>query len=242
MVDAANLDSHQTVVEIGPGLGIVTEQLVATGARVIAIERAASLARALADNLDQPTNLSVVQADALEIDLSGYVDEPFSVVASLPYHVATPILFKLLFETPAATLVVAMLQAEVAQRITATRHPMTYLGIAMRLVAEARLVRRVPPGAFHPVPKVRSAVVELERRLSPLLDGKSPYAVAQFVRRGFTQPRQQIHNSLARGLARPAGEVQDALRAAGIDPRRRPGDLDVAEWVRLFDTFGAGSP
>jgi 16S rRNA (adenine1518-N6/adenine1519-N6)-dimethyltransferase len=235
MVDAAGLDSAQTVVEIGPGLGIVTGQLVATGARVVAVEVDASLARALAENLGHPANLSVVHADALELDLAGYVEEPFSVVASLPYHVATPILFKLLFEAPAAARIVAMLQLEVAQRIAAARHPMTYLGIAMRLIAEPRLVRHVPPGAFHPVPKVRSAIVALDRRPHPLLNGKPPYTVAQFVRLGFTQPRQQLHNSLARGLGRPAGDVQLAIKAAGIDPKRRPGDLTVGEWLTLFD-------
>jgi len=241
MVDAAGLDSGHTVVEIGPGLGIVTQLLAATGARIVAVELDDSLAQALPGTLGHPANLSVVQGDALEVDFSDYVDEPFSVVASLPYHVATPILFKLLFETPAATQVVAMLQAEVAQRITATRHPLTYLGIAVRLVAEARLVRHVPPGAFYPVPKVRSAVVALERRPHLALNGKEPDMIARFVRLGFTQPRQQLHNSLARGLGTPASDVQHALQAAGIDPRLRPGDLEVTEWVTLFDAFGEGT-
>jgi 16S rRNA (adenine1518-N6/adenine1519-N6)-dimethyltransferase len=235
MVQAGDLSPGDTVIEIGPGLGILTQRLVQAATRVIAVELDGVLADALPDRLGKPSNLRVVHADALQVDLGELVAEPYVVVASLPYHVASPILFRLLFEAPAPTRIVAMLQHEVAQRITATAGALTYLGGAVQLVASARLVRHVPAGAFYPVPKVRSAIVRLDRRPEPVVDVPDVPAFVAFLRAGFTQSRKQLHNSLAQGLGQAPAGVQRAATAAGIDATQRPGTLTLEQWARLYE-------
>lgn len=234
MVRAAEVGQTDTVLEIGPGLGALTRPLVRAASRVIAIELDRDLAAALPKRLDFPPNLSVVQGDALDVGLGEHVAAPFLVVASLPYHAASPILFKLLTAPPRPTRIVAMVQEEVAQRIVGRHGVMTYLGAAMATLAEPRLVRRVSPGSFFPVPKVRSAIVRLDVRPFPAVDVDSASSFLQFLRAGFTQPRKQLHNSLSQGLDIPAERAQTAAAAAGIDSRRRPGELSLEDWAALY--------
>lgn len=238
MVRAAEVSSQDTVLEIGPGLGALTRPLVQTAGTVIAIELDASLAESLPHALDFPPNLTVAHGDALAVDLAAHVSEPYVVVASLPYHVASPILFKLLTESPRPTRIVAMVQEEVAHRIVGRPGAMTYLGAAIATLAEARLVRRVAPGSFFPVPKVRSAIVRIEVRPAPAALVDSVESFLAFLRAGFAQPRKQLHNSLGQGLRVPGERVQVAAHAVGIDSRRRPGELSIEEWVALHNAIG----
>lgn len=241
MVRAAEVSPQDTVLEIGPGLGALTRPLVRAAGTVIAIELDAPLADSLPRALDFPPNLTVVQGDALAVDLAEYVAEPYVVVASLPYHVASPILFKLLTNPPRPTRIVAMVQEEVAHRIVGRPGAMTYLGAAVATLAEARLVRRVAPGSFFPVPKVRSAVVRIDLRAAPAVPVASVGSFLAFLRAGFAQPRKQLHNSLGQGLGVSGDRVQMAARALGIDSRRRPGDLSIEEWAALHDAVGGPS-
>jgi 16S rRNA (adenine1518-N6/adenine1519-N6)-dimethyltransferase len=235
MVAAAELGPGATVLEIGPGLGTVTQELVATGAEVVAIELDRALAEALPARLGCPANLRVVVGDALAVDYGELVREPYAMVASLPYHIASPLLFKCLFTPPWPTRIVAMVQLEVANRIVGRRRAMTFLGMAVATVAEARLVRRVAPGSFFPVPKVWSAIVRLDLRPAPAVPAEGVSGFVEFLRAGFAQPRKQLHNSLAQGLGIPPAEAQAAARAVGVDSLRRPGDLDLSEWSALYD-------
>jgi 16S rRNA (adenine1518-N6/adenine1519-N6)-dimethyltransferase len=193
-----------------------------------------SLADALPSRLGAPTNLRVVHADGLALDLSEVISEPYVVVASLPYHVATPILFKLLLTPPRPRRMVLMLQDEVADRVLARTYPLTYLGVAVSMLAEPTLVRRVPAGAFFPSPKVRSAVVRFDLRDRPAVPVDDVARFLTFVRAGFSQPRKQLHNSVAQGLNAHPSAVGEAARAADLDPTRRPGDLSIEEWGRLY--------
>jgi len=237
MVRAADLSPSDTVLEIGPGLGILTRPLVQSGAQVICIELDDALVEQLARSLSSPPNLRVIHDDALRVDLAQIVEEPFIVVASLPYHVGTPLLFRLLFERPRPIRVVAMIQQEVAERLAPRAGISTFLGTVFGLVAEVRIVRRVSAGAFFPVPKVQSAIIRLDVRSAPLAGVGDVSHVTEFVRAGFTQPRQQLHNSLARGLAIPPDEARRRIQDAGIDPTRRAGSLAISEWIQLAAAF-----
>jgi 16S rRNA (adenine1518-N6/adenine1519-N6)-dimethyltransferase len=234
IVRAADLQPADTVLEIGPGLGVLTQHLIGSAARVVAVELDADLAAELPARLGNPPNLHVVHGDALAVDLGALVAPPFIVVANLPYHVAGPILFRLLFEPPEPNRIVAMLQEEVAERVVAQPGRMTFLGAAVATVAQARIVRRVAPGSFFPVPKVRSAVVRLDRRAEPMVPSSSVSAFVAFLRAGFAQPRKQLRNSLAIGLGLAAGEVAADAAEAKVDPSRRPEQLTLAEWVALY--------
>jgi 16S rRNA (adenine1518-N6/adenine1519-N6)-dimethyltransferase len=128
MVRAGGLDPSSTVLEIGPGLGVLTRLLVEAAGQVVAVEVDRRLAAALPVSLGAPANLTIVEGDALGMDLAGIVAEPYRVVASLPYHIATPVLFKLVFQPPRPERIVAMVQLEVAERIVPQLGTMTYLG------------------------------------------------------------------------------------------------------------------
>jgi 16S rRNA (adenine1518-N6/adenine1519-N6)-dimethyltransferase len=192
------------------------------------------LASALPARLGEPANLRVISADALHLDLAPIVAEPYSVVASLPYHVATPLLFKLVLGSPRPSRLVVMVQEEVAERIAAREGAMTYLGAALATKATARIVRRVPPGAFYPPPKVRSAVLRIDVQAQPTVEVDSLDAFLKFLRLGFTQPRKQLHNSLSQGLQTTAAEVRAAAERAGVDSARRPGELRLEDWAALY--------
>ena len=238
---AADVTPDDLVLEVGPGRGALTAPLIRAAGRVVAIEVDSALAAALPSILNFPGNLTIVEGDALQVDLVEHVAEPYLVVASLPYHVASPILFKLLTEPPRPARIVAMVQEEVAQRIVGRPGHLTYLGAAVATLAEPKLVRHVAPGSFYPVPKVRSAVVRLDVRPAPAVEVDSIDDFLAFLRIGFTQPRKQLHNSLSQGLGVPNERVQPAVMTAGIDSRRRPGELRLDEWAALYRAVKSGA-
>ncbi len=237
MVRAASLSSADTALEIGPGLGVLTRPLVEAAGSVVCIELDPTLARDLPRALGFPANLTVILADVLTLDLGEVITEPYVVVASLPYHIATPILFKLLLGHPTPSRIVVMLQEEVALRVVAASGALTYLGAAVATLATGRIVQRVAPGSFFPVPKVRSAVVRLDVLRQPAVSIDSVTGFLEFLRAGFAQPRKQLHNSLGQGLGGRASEVQELAANVGVDSRRRPGDLALEEWGQLYGAW-----
>ncbi|MPZ13516.1 MAG: ribosomal RNA small subunit methyltransferase A [Chloroflexi bacterium] len=234
MVRAADIGPTDVVLEIGPGLGILTQRLVSTAGSAVCIEVDRSLADALPGILGSPPNLRVVHGDVLSVDLSNVVTEPYSVVASLPYHIASPILFKLVFGALRPGRIVVMLQWEVAARVVARPGDMTYLGAALGTMVDARILRRVAPGSFAPAPKVRSAILRLDLLPEPRVRVGSLEHFLAFLRAGFAQPRKQLHNSLSQGLGAERSTVQAAAAKVGIDSTRRPGHMSLEEWERLY--------
>ena len=235
----AALELTDTVLEVGPGLGVLTSELVRRAGRVVAVELDARLAAALPALLDHPTNLEVVQADALKVDPGALVPGAYKVVANLPYHITSPLLHHLLGGAHRPTSMVVMVQREVAERIAAAPGQMSYLAAAVQLYAEVRIVRTVPPTAFHPRPRVESAVLQLAVRPGPAVVPDDPRGFLRLVQTGFTQPRKQLRNSLAQGLGRAPAAAEGLLRAAAIDPARRPQALALDEWARLHAVLRA---
>jgi 16S rRNA (adenine1518-N6/adenine1519-N6)-dimethyltransferase len=231
---AADLGPSDAVLEIGPGLGILTRELLERAGRVVAVELDAPLARALPGLLGQPAHLEVVQADALRLDAATLFPGPFSVAANLPYHITSPLLLRLLGAPRRPRRLVVMVQREVAERIAAPVGQLSYLAVAVQLYAEARIVRTVPAAAFYPRPKVDSAVLRLDVRPAPAVAPDAPEALLRLVLAGFKQPRKQLRNSLADGLGRAPAAAEALLRRAGIDFTRRPQTLTLAEWGTLY--------
>jgi 16S rRNA (adenine1518-N6/adenine1519-N6)-dimethyltransferase len=236
------------ILEIGPGLGVLTGALVAAGASVVAVELDAPLAARLraeqADAIglaeedpEASGGLRVVVGDALDVDLGGLVRPPFEVVANLPYHITSPILHRLLGATPRPVRLVLMVQREVAERIAAPPGAMSYLSAFVQFHAVPRIARIVPPAAFEPVPAVASAILVLdvrpdeERRLP---EGATEDDLRRLVQAGFRERRKMLHNVLTRQLTVRADRVDGALAAAGIAPERRPQTLSVEEWIVLL--------
>jgi 16S rRNA (adenine1518-N6/adenine1519-N6)-dimethyltransferase len=236
IVRAAHLDASTDVLEVGPGLGVLTERLGRAARRVVAVEIDPELAEALRIEFDG-ANVAVQTEDVLNVDPASFFDAPFVVVANLPYHITSPALRHLLAAGPPfASRLVVMVQAEVAARIAAQPGDMSSLAVAIQAQAAVRIVRRVPASAFFPRPKVDSAVLSLE----PLADEDRPIPRAELtdfvklVQAGFKQPRKKLVNSLAEGLGSPKQIASDLLTKAEIDPSLRPQDLAVGEWARVY--------
>jgi 16S rRNA (adenine1518-N6/adenine1519-N6)-dimethyltransferase len=235
IVEAADLRPGDRVVEIGPGLGVLTRRLLAAGASVLAVELDAGLAAWLRRELGEVAHFELVEADALELDpATCFAGQPFKLVANIPYHITSPLLHAFLDGERPPDLTVLLVQLEVAERVAAPPGRMSYLSVFVQNVARAEVVARVPAAAFEPSPKVDSAVLRLERRHDPPIPpGQEREPFYRIVQAGFRQRRKMVHNGLGRELALPPGALDEALAACGVDPQRRPQTLSVVEWACL---------
>jgi 16S rRNA (adenine1518-N6/adenine1519-N6)-dimethyltransferase len=228
----AGVGPGQRVVEIGAGLGSLTLALVETGASVTAVEIDPHLLPLLRANL-AGRGVSVVEGDAMALDWAGVLGDfvDWSLVANLPYNVATPLVADLLDGVPAITSMLVMVQREVGERLTAGPGDAAYGGVSVkvRYWADAAIVGRVPATVFVPRPRVESVLVRIRRRPQPLLDPAEVKADRLFavVRAGFGQRRKMLRRSLA-GWVTAEGFV-----TADVDPQLRAEDLGVDAWGRL---------
>jgi 16S rRNA (adenine1518-N6/adenine1519-N6)-dimethyltransferase len=241
MARAAALDAADDVLEIGPGLGVLTAELVRHARRVVAVELDRQLAAALPALLGGPANLEVVQADALTVDPGALFAGDYKLVANLPYHITSPLLLRALEAPRRPRLIVVMVQREVAERIAAPPGDLSYLAVAVQLYATPRIVRTVPAAAFYPRPRVESAVLRLDVHPAPAVVPDAPAAFLGLVQAGFKQPRKQLRNSLAEGLGCRPAEAEAVLRAARVDPTRRPQALTLDDWARLYAAWRLAS-
>ena len=222
-------------MEIGPGRGALTRLLSDRARRVDAVELDGDLARALRDKLADRPNVSVVEGDALTFDpAERFGERPYKIVANLPYYAATPIIRRCVAAVPRPASLTVMVQREVAESVAAAPGRMSFLSVAVRLYADARVLFAVPPRAFRPAPKVTSAIVRIEPRAAPAVPPDAAAAFLDFAAAGFRAPRKRIRNSLKHGLDAPAERIDRALASADIDGARRPAALDLREWTRLF--------
>jgi 16S rRNA (adenine1518-N6/adenine1519-N6)-dimethyltransferase len=225
------------VIEIGAGLGGLTAELSSRARHVIAIELDEALAAHLRERFSG-TNVTIVQGDALEIEPAALLAEaganaPYVVVGNLPYNVAQPLLRRYLETQPKPRRLVVMVQAEVAESIVANPGDMTLLAVSVQLYGEPKLLFRVPPSAFYPPPKVRSAVVRIAvtpALRAPVDDIQAFFRVA---RAGFGTKRKQLRNALATGLRVHSATAAELLASAGVDPTLRPQALPLEAWADL---------
>jgi 16S rRNA (adenine1518-N6/adenine1519-N6)-dimethyltransferase len=241
ILDVAAAGPGSRILEIGPGLGILTGGLLATGARVTAVELDRGLSAYLRgrfpDELERGA-LRLIEGDALDLELASVVPPPYAVVANLPYHITSPILHRLLDAEPRPSQLVLMLQAEVADRIAAPPGRMSYLSVFVQYHAAVRIALRVPPEAFEPAPKVASAVVVLEPHPTRPLPPEREADLWRLVQAGFRERRKMLRNVLARQLPHLGPDLEAALAAVGIESDRRPQTLSVGDWIALLGELG----
>jgi 16S rRNA (adenine1518-N6/adenine1519-N6)-dimethyltransferase len=236
IVESAELQPGDRVVEIGPGLGVLTRRLLAAGASVLAVELDPRLAEWLRAELTGVPDFQLIEADALSLDpATMFAGSNFKVVANIPYHITSPLLHAFLEGERPPTLTVLLVQAEVAERVAAPPGQMSYLSVFVQNVADAEVVARIPAEAFEPSPKVASAILRLRRRKEPAIPpgGERP-SFYRLVQAGFRQRRKQLHNALARELPLPRETLTSAFAACAIDPERRAQTLSVDEWRCLL--------
>ena len=219
IADAVEIEPGETVLEIGPGKGSLTEALLERGAKVIAIEKDRRLAAEL-----EREGLSVIQGDALKTEWPRVA----KIVGNIPYYITSPLIDKAL-TPPLPARVVFLMQAEVAERLAAKPGGKTYgaLSIGVQAVCAVERLFTVAPGSFRPPPKVRSAVVRLTPLAQPLIRADETSAFRTFVTACFSKRRKQLKNAVP-GL----GEAR--IQALGYDPTTRPERLGPADFVRLF--------
>lgn len=233
IIAAAEVGPADTVLEVGPGPGVLTQALAEHAGRVIAVELDQQMVCILQDHLAEFENLEIVPGDILEIEPHELIEGPYKVVANLPYYITSAVIRHLLETKHKPTILVLMVQWEVAQRILARPGNMSILAISVQFYGRPRLVTRVPAGAFWPPPEVESAVLRIDVYEEPPVAVDDVDWFFKVVRAGFQQKRKQLKNALAGGLHPPKDQVLVALEKAGIDPRRRAETLSLEEWATL---------
>ena len=243
MVEALDLRPGERVLEIGPGHGVLTRAVIAAGAHVTAVE----LDPELAAELEGLPGLRVVHGDILSIEAAAlFGSDPYKVAGNIPYYISSPILRHVLEPSPKPSLVVLMLQKELAERVAAEPGDMSLLSVSVQLYGRPRIVREVPASAFTPRPKVDSAILRIDvynEPAVPLPDVERFFAI---VRAGFAERRKQVHNALQRNY-KPAGAhtrlnyapaaILAALESCAVEPTRRAETLSLAEWACVVDAI-----
>jgi 16S rRNA (adenine1518-N6/adenine1519-N6)-dimethyltransferase len=245
IADVARLEPGDVVVEVGPGLGILTHELIARvgpEGRVVAVELDRRLAAYMREEYAETPTLRLVEADVLRQSpddlLAGLPEKiPYAVVANLPYSITSAVLRHFLDAPRRPTTLTVMVQREVAERIVAQPPDMSVLAVAVQFYGKPTIALRIGPAAFIPRPKVDSAVIRIELHPAPSLPDAAIPGFFAVVTAGFGQKRKQLVNSLAAGLGLSRDQTIAALVAAGIAPEQRPEKLIVADWLRLYEAI-----
>jgi 16S rRNA (adenine1518-N6/adenine1519-N6)-dimethyltransferase len=237
IVAAADLKPEDTVVEVGPGLGILTRELAQKAGNVAAIELDDGLAALLKKTLVSHQNVNVINADVLKTEPKDIVKgHNYKVVANLPYYITSPVLRHFLEASAKPQAMVVMVQKEVAEAIAAKPGDMSLLSVSVQFYGRPEIISIVPPESFYPAPEVSSAIVKIDVYPKPKVDVDEK-GFFDTVRAGFAAPRKQLANSLAKVLGKEKASVLPFLQKAGIDPSRRAETLSIEEWASLFRAF-----
>jgi len=232
---ALALRGDETVIEIGPGRGSLTERLVGKCARLIAVELDRFLAAMLTKRYADHAGVHIVERDVLDVSLGELAGGPFVLIGNVPYYITTPIVFHAL-KRPRADRAVFLVQREVAERMVAEAGTPEYgaLSVNVQALARPELLFRVAAGAFSPPPQVESAVVRVTPRPDPVVAEHEEHGFSRFVIRAFSQRRKQL-KSIMRGIANvDTNAAATLVEGAGIDPALRPERLTAEEFSRLY--------
>lgn len=231
IAEEARITAEDTVLEIGPGLGTLTSELLRRAKKVVAVELDDELARKLPGQFPG-TSLEVVHQDILSFDLRT-LPEGYVVVANVPYYITSKIVQLLTTAANKPRTIVLLIQKEVAERMAAQPGDMSILAASAQVYAQVRLGDVVPAKLFTPPPKVDSQVVILEMRSQPLVQPEAEKAFFRVVKAGFVAKRKKLRSSIASGLHISKPEAEKLLVSAGISPENRAEDLSIEEWIRL---------
>lgn len=240
IVEAANIGPNDTVLEIGPGIGTLTQGLAESGANIVAVELDNRLIDILAKTLEGYDNVRIVHGDILKIDISrAIMADTYKVVANLPYYITTPIIMGLLERRLPIERLVTMVQKEVAERMIAQPGGKDYgaLSVAVQYYTEPEIIFTVPPRSFIPAPAVESAVIRCVLRSKPPVDIDDEKRFFRVVKAAFAQRRKTLANNL-KGAGIPTDKVQSILETAGIDGSRRGETLSLEEFAAIANAWG----
>jgi 16S rRNA (adenine1518-N6/adenine1519-N6)-dimethyltransferase len=235
MVETADLEASDQVLEVGAGTGVLTRELARKARRVVAVEMEANMLALLAKTTSDFSNIELVARNLLYLNPEEvFGRERYKLVANLPYYITAPTFRHFLESANPPGLLVVMVQYEVAQRIVAEPGDLSLLGVSVQFYGQPRIVARVPAHAFYPAPKVDSAILRVEVHPQVPLTPRERDSFFRVVQAGFAERRKQLHNSLAHSLHRKDEEIRGWLAAAQIEASRRAETLSIDEWLRLW--------
>lgn len=247
IIKHAGINKETGVIEIGPGIGALTEQLAIHAEKVVAFEIDKRLIPILKDTLEPYSNITLIHQDILKANVKEVMEEQFEpdqsvhVVANLPYYITTPILMKLVRENLPVSSITVMIQKEVADRMSAKPNTKSYgsLTIVLQYYTEAEVVMTVPKTVFMPQPNVDSAILKLTMRKEPPVEVYDEDFFFTIVKASFAQRRKTLLNNLKSYFKNEYEKdlIEDVLKEADIDGKRRGESLDIVEFARLSNTF-----
>ncbi|MBC7878821.1 MAG: ribosomal RNA small subunit methyltransferase A [Anaerolineales bacterium] len=238
IADAAEIQHDDCVLEIGPGLGSLTRYLAVSAKQVTAVELDPDLLAPLKAVLTPYQNVRVVHGDILELSISEIIEQPnYLVVANIPYNITSAIIRHLLESNPKPRRVVLTVQKEVAERICAKPGDLSLLALSVQVYGKPSIAAKIPASAFHPAPKVDSAVLRIDIYNEPLIPNELIKTFFKLIKAGFGQKRKTLRNSLSAGLHISPKEAENLLTSAGIDFMRRAETLSIEEWKLLCETI-----
>ncbi len=232
----ADIQAEDTVLEIGPGLGSLTRYLAVSARQVTAIELDMELLPPLKATLAPYKNVRVVHGDILKTPISQLINTPdYLVVANIPYYITSAVIRHLLESEVKPRRVILTIQKEVAERICASAGDLSLLALSVQVYGKPSIAAKIPASAFHPAPKVDSAILRIDIYKEPLVPQETLKTFFKFTKAGFGQKRKTLRNSLASGLQISTKESEALLASCGIDFMRRAETLSIEEWQRLCE-------
>lgn len=236
IIDAAEITPDDTVLEVGPGLGVMTDELAKTGAQIVAVETDRTLVELL--NRRLPDTVQVKEADIMKFNLAD-LPADYKVVANVPYYITSPII-RLLMESKNPPIhSVLLIQKEVAERIAAQPGAMSILALSVQYYADVALVVDVPRDRFYPIPNVDSMVIKLTRKIQPAFEADT-HKLFRLIKAGFGEKRKQLRNSLSGGLQMTTEQSAELIEQAGLSATARAQELSLEQWKSLYDAAIAG--
>lgn len=233
MIAAADVRPTDLAIEIGPGMGAITKVLAGKARQVVAYEIDPTLVANLREELHWAKNVAINEGNVLAKDWELPRDN-YKVVASLPYYITSPILEKLLTAVKIASVIVLMVQKEVAQKIVSKPPDGSYLSNFVRLFGDPEIIATVPAAAFFPKPQMDSAILRIKTKAQAEVRHEEIQQMMAFLHAGFAEPRKKLHNSLAAGLHVSSNQAREFCDKCGIDSERRPETLELGEWLKLY--------
>ena len=238
MVQAADLEKNDVVLEIGPGFGTLTTELAGRVGRVVAVEADRAVGEAAREILSDFKNVEIAEGSILKLPITNYqlLNYNYKLVANLPYQITSAVFRKFLSEEPRPSEITVMVQKEVAERICAEPGEMSLLSLSVQFYGQPEIVAIVPRRAFWPEPEVDSAILKIYDIKDIYEKNKKEIDPEKFFRlakMGFSARRKQLQNNLAGGLRLKNKEVQDILVKFGFDPKTRAQDLTLGDWIKL---------
>jgi 16S rRNA (adenine1518-N6/adenine1519-N6)-dimethyltransferase len=246
ILSAAELSPGDIVVEVGPGLGILTEGLAKQGAQVIAVELDSKLVALLKRRLAAFPDVKIIHADILRVTPRQILEsklavsalfQGYKVIANLPYYITSPLLRHFFEALPQPSEMIVMVQKEVGEAMVATPGNMSLLSVKTQFYSKPSIISYVPAASFYPPPKVDSVILRLDVYSQPPIEVPNPASFFDVVLHGFSSPRKQLRNSLSHSLDMPPSQVTLLLEKTGIEGQRRAETLSLEEWRELWKVF-----